>query len=84
MVESKLQSLVERLEKAVERSEALSVGGGGGGAPSGGSGGSVPKVARDYAKAMEPKIAAVKAAAAALGNAYITTATNDFCMVIHQ
>jgi len=83
MVDTKLQSLVERLEKAVERAEANAAGGGGG-APAGGSVGAVPKLVREYIAAMEPKIAASKAAAATLGNSYITNATNDFCEILVQ
>ena len=81
MVESKLQTLVERLEKAVERAEANAAGGGGG-APAQAAG-PIPKVAREYAKAMEPKIAAVREATAQLGNAYITAAENDFLTCVH-
>ena len=58
MVEAKLQSLVERLEKAVERSEALAAGGGSRGATKAGE---VPKLAKEYAESVTPKIEALQA-----------------------
>ena len=65
MVEAKLESLINRLEKAAERHEAIAAGLGGGvavAAPSGGGGGAgLDDVCKNFIKLMEPKIAALRA-----------------------
>ena len=84
MVEAKLEQLVNRLEKAVERQEAIASSGGGATGGSSGATVSIPKVIRDYVKAMEPKIADMRAKTADLGNAYVTATSETYFILIHQ
>ena len=65
MVESRLESLILRLESAVARQEAL-VGGSAAVAPAQAKA-SDCKLAKEFVALIEPKIKAVKDAAAALG-----------------
>ena len=70
MVESKLESLVQRLEAAVARQEALAAGGAG--PSSGPSGPKMSKLAREYVAAVSPALDTLKARTADLDNSYVT------------
>lgn len=67
MVESKLESLVQRLEAAVARQEALAGGAGAASAGSAGGAGGCP-LAKQYAAAVKPLIDDLKAKTAAAEN----------------
>ena len=87
MVESRLESLVQRLEAAVVRAEGLSGGAGGAGgaqASAGGGGGSGCALAKAFATAVSPAIAELKAKTAALGNQYVTDMTATFLQLVHS
>ena len=71
MAESKLESLVQRLEAAVARSEALAAGAGQS-ASSGPSGPKMSKLAREYVAAVSPALDTLKARTADLDNSYVT------------
>ena len=70
MVESKLESLVQRLEAAVARQEALAAAGGGG-APAASAGVKMCKLAREYVAEVSPALDDLKAKSGDLGNKYV-------------
>ena len=72
MVESKLESLVQRLEAAVARQEALAAGVGvAGGAPAASAGVKMCKLAREYVAEVSPALDDLKAKSGDLGNKYV-------------
>ena len=86
MVESRLESLVQRLEAAVVRAEGLSGGASGaaGAQASAGGGGGGCALAKAFATAVSPAIAELKAKTAALGNQYVTDMTATFLQLVHS
>ena len=68
MVEAKLEQLVQRLEAAVSRQEAMAGGAGGAGAASGGGGPGGSPLAKQYAAAVTSHIDTLKAKTTACGN----------------
>ena len=70
MVEAKLESLVQRLEAAVAKQEAMAGGAGPASASTGGSGGC--PLAKQFATAVTCHIDWIKAKTAALENSYVT------------
>ena len=72
MVEAKLESLVQRLEAAVIRQEALAAGGGSSQPAAQASGPKMCQLAKDYVAAVSPALDALKAKTAELDNSYVT------------
>ena len=80
MVETKLEQLVQRLEAAVARQEALA--GGGASSASANSGGGGCPLAKQYAAAVKSQIGAVREKTAACGNQYVTDMTTTFIQLV--
>ena len=80
MVE-KLEALVNRLEAAVARQEALAAGGGAGGAAGGSSTGGCA-LAKQYAGAVKSLIDALRAKTTELGNQYVTDLTERYVQLV--
>jgi len=79
MVEARLTTLLDRLEKLIERGEV-----GGAVAVAGAASAAViPRVVRDYHKEVNDKVKAVKEAAAALNIPQVTTVTDQFTEVVY-
>ena len=82
MVEAKLEQLVQRLEAAVAKQEALAGGAGGAGAAAAGGGAGGCPLAKQYAAAVTSHIDALRAKTTACDNTYVTEMTGTFIKLV--